>query len=91
MKDGKFEAADFRIKYIQNGVTSIKVFEAYAAQAAEDANLQLPQLKAQWLEELLRDAPVVTGRNLMYTDWHWGPHEFDTHTAKLIAIEEIGK
>lgn len=71
MKNNLFEASDFRINYIRDGVTPSKVFEAYAAQAAllhqwehslEGAAIAiglLEKFKERWLAEVIKDAPEL--------------------------------
>lgn len=65
-------------------------------QIAKIANALLPELKKQWLEELLADAPTVYGGerldgsgNLRF-EQDQGDFPWDvTHTAKLVDIKEI--
>lgn len=67
---------------------------AIAAQANARLEELLPDLKKQWLEELLRDAPKVSGKMVgdnMASAWSsWSIRSYnDTHTAKLVCIEEV--
>lgn len=69
-----------------------------AEYCVENANALLPQLKAQWLAELLRDAPVVEGRSVERNQgvegmWMWSTNQGladCTHTARLVDVKEIG-
>ena len=71
-----------------------------AMQVAEIANEKLLEIKKAWLEELVKDAPVVSGIPLVdgsqkgYTQGIWQEgftDSTDTHTARLVLIEGVKK
>lgn len=94
MKNGMFEASDFCDFFPQNLCKAHDDYDCSGNFNSERANIMLLTLKAQWLEELLRDAPVVEGWGISQGEWYAPTYKagFDsesTHRGRLICIEGI--
>lgn len=87
-----FSAEDFEhlMMYFDGGMCTDIDFRN-CREIADIANSRLAELKKEWLEELLRDAPVVYGGHQEgFSMFNLSKGPFDTHTARIVCIEEIG-
>jgi len=66
-----------------------------AYEFADIANAKLPEIKKQWLEELVKDAPTVYIQDEPGVDhedcWQesFSPNPTDTRKGRLICIEKL--
>ncbi len=78
----KFKPEDFEIDYLLH------------ACCAEIANVKLLEIKKQWLEELVKDAPEIYGRRVrivdMVDDWQWDHYDDpNTYKGRVVCIEKL--